>query len=124
MNRSRYKGLHYEAEAKQYLLHQGLTYLAQNYRCRFGEIDLVMHDVDFVCFIEVKFRKNLDFGGAVSAIVYSKQRRIIKTAQTFMQNNSSLKNLSMRFDALIIQQCKENMTINWIQHAFYANSDQ
>ncbi len=103
---------------------QGLKCLAQNYHSRFGEIDLIMRDImcdtDMVCFIEVKFRKSLDFGGAASSISYQKQQKIIKTAQIFMQNNRKLKNTGMRFDALILQQLGETLTIDWIQNAFYA----
>ena len=122
MNQNKRKGLHYESEAKQYLLRQGLKCLAQNYHSRFGEIDLIMQQADLVCFIEVKFRKSLDFGGAVSSIPHQKQQKIIKTAQTFMQSNHKLKNQGMRFDALILQQSSEDITIDWIQNAFYAES--
>ncbi len=119
MNLNLSKGLHYESEAKQHLLRQGLKCLEQNYHSRFGEIDLIMLDTDTVCFIEVKFRKSLDYGGAVNSIPYHKQQKIIKTAQIFMQSNRKLRNQGMRFDALILQQSEDNMTIDWIQNAFY-----
>lgn len=96
--------------------------MAQNYHSRFGEIDLVMQQADIVCFIEVKFRQSLDYGGAASSIPYQKQQKIIKTAQTFMQNNPKLINQGMRFDALILQQSSDNIIIDWIQNAFYAES--
>ncbi len=120
MNLNKRKGLLYESEAKQYLLLQGLWCLEQNYHSRYGEIDLIMLQADIVCFIEVKFRKSFDFGGAASSISYQKRSKIIKTAQIFMQNNQKLQNQAMRFDALILQQSGENITIDWIQNAFYA----
>ncbi len=120
MNLNKRKGLHYESEAKQHLVCQGLKCLEQNYHSRFGEIDLIMQDSDIVCFIEVKFRKSLDFGGAANSIPYQKQQKIIKTAQIFMQNNRKLHNQGMRFDALILQQSGDDITIDWIQNAFYA----
>jgi len=87
MNRNKRKGLQYESLAKDHLQRQGLKLLHRNYNSRFGEIDLVMLDSDTVCFIEVKFRKSLDFGGAANAISYSKRQKIIKTAQIFMSEN-------------------------------------
>ena len=114
--------MHYESEAKQHLVRQGLKCMEQNYHSRFGEIDLIMLDTDLVCFIEVKFRKSLDYGGAASSIPYHKQQKIIKTAQIFMQSNRKLNNRGMRFDALILQQSGADITIEWIQNAFYAES--
>lgn len=122
MHLNRRKGLHYESEAKQHLVRQGLKCMEQNYHSRFGEIDLIMLDTDLVCFIEVKFRKSLDYGGAASSIPYQKQQKIIKTAQIFMQSNRKLNNRGMRFDALILQQSGADITIDWIQNAFYAES--
>jgi putative endonuclease len=62
------KGLRYEVHARRYLERQGLQLLQQNFRCRFGEIDLVMRDRDSICFIEVKFRGSLAFGGAANSL--------------------------------------------------------
>ena len=122
MNFNKRKGLQYESLAREYLLKQGLKCLVQNYHSRFGEIDLIMHDMDMVYFIEVKFRKDLDFGGAASSITRQKQQKIIKTAQVFMQNNRKLSHSGMRFDALILQQLSDKVTIEWLQNAFYAES--
>ena len=99
---------------------QGLKLFQQNYHSRFGEIDLVMLDDNTVCFIEVKYRKNQDFGGAANAIPYSKKQKIIKTALIFMSENQKLANRAMRFDALMLQQIDQDININWIQNAFYA----
>ena len=120
MNWNKRKGLQYESLAKKHLQKQGLTLFLQNYHSRFGEIDLVMLDGNTVCFIEVKYRKSLNFGGAASAISYSKKQKIIKTAQIFMRENQKLANRAMRFDALILQQIDQDISINWIQNAFYA----
>ena len=61
MNINLRKGLRFEDRARDYLLERGLLLIQSNYRCRFGEIDLIMLDRDTVCFIEVKFRKSLTF---------------------------------------------------------------
>lgn len=120
MNWNKRKGLQYESLANKHLQKQGLKLLQQNFHSRFGEIDLVMLDGNTVCFIEVKYRKSLDFGGAASAISYSKRQKIIKTAQIFMSENRKLANRAMRFDALMLQHIDQDININWIQNAFYA----
>ncbi len=121
MNQNQSKGQHYECLAKNYLLESGLSLLKQNYRCRFGEIDLIMCDQEVLCFIEVKFRKNQAFGGAASAIPRQKQKKIVKSALVFISENRKLAQRSMRFDAFLVQQ-QENSdhSVNWIQSAFYA----
>lgn len=64
-----------EKLAKQYLVKQGLVYLEQNYRCRSGEIDLVMRDHEALVFIEVKYRSRADFGAAIEYFHRSKRRK-------------------------------------------------
>ena len=56
MNFNLRKGLRFEDQARQYLSARGLKLLESNYRCRFGEIDLIMRDAQTLCFIEVRFR--------------------------------------------------------------------
>ena len=53
-----------EKMAATYLQQHGLILLETNYRCRFGEIDLVMRDGNATVFVEVRLRSNTDFGGA------------------------------------------------------------
>ena len=121
MNWNKRKGLHYESQAREYLERRGLKLVTENYQCRFGEIDLVMLEQEALCFIEVKYRKSLSFGGAISAIPPQKQRKIVKTALFFMAGNSKMARRAIRFDALIIQQGPaQESSVNWIQNAFYA----
>jgi len=110
------KGLRFEDQARDYLQAHGLLLLH-----RFGEIDLVMRDGDTLCFIEVKFRKSLLFGGAAASIPRLKQRKIVKTALFYISAHKHLANQAMRFDALLIQRQADGANqINWIQNAFYA----
>ena len=112
--------MHYEKLAKEYLLECGLFLLNANYQCRFGEIDLIMLQREVLCFIEVKFRSSLAFGGAASAIPVQKQKKIVKSAQFFLSVNKNLARHAMRFDALLIQQqANKAYQFNWIQNAFY-----
>ena len=121
MSKNLRKGLRFEVQARNYLQASGLVLLHSNYRCRFGEIDLVMRDDDTLCFIEVKFRQSRLFGGAAASIPLAKQRRIIKTALCYIASNKRLGNHAMRFDALLIQHRADGSNhINWIRNAFYA----
>ena len=121
MNINLRKGLRFEDRARDYLLERGLLLIQSNYRCRFGEIDLIMRDGDTVCFIEVKFRKSLAFGGAAVSIPRSKQRKIIKAALFYLAAHNRLAQRSLRCDALLIQQQPTGTCdFNWIKNAFYA----
>ena len=113
--------MQYEDLARDYLIKQGLGLLQSNYRCRFGEIDLIMLDDDIICFVEVKFRRSLAFGGAAGALSRTKQHRIIKTAQLYLSANRRFVNRALRFDAFLIQQQSNGTNdFNWIRNAFYA----
>jgi len=121
MSKNLRKGLRFEDQASGYLQANGLLLLQSNYRCRFGEIDLVMRDDDTLCFVEVKFRKSLLFGGAAASIPQAKQSKIVKTALFYIASHQHLANQAMRFDALLIQhQADGSNQINWIRNAFYA----
>ena len=63
MNSNLRKGLRFEGLARQFLSARGLKLIESNYRCRFGEIDLIMRDAQTLCFIEVRFRNSLDLAG-------------------------------------------------------------
>ncbi len=113
--------MRFETLGRDYLCARGLSLLESNYRCRFGEIDLIMRDADSICFIEVRFRKSLNFGGASASITAGKQRKIVKTALFYLGSNRTLQNQALRFDALLIQQQTDGShDFDWIRNAFYA----
>jgi putative endonuclease len=115
------KGLRYEDRARIYLQNQGLNLLQQNFSCRYGEIDLIMRDHDCICFIEVKFRESMAYGGAASAIPLSKQRKLVKTALFYIAAHRQLNRQGLRFDAFLIQRHPDgNDRYDWIRNAFYA----
>ena len=116
------KGLRYEDLAKSYLQRQGLTLVASNFRKRGGEIDLIMRDGATLCFVEVKYRKSMAFGGAASALPRAKQRKIVNTAQFYLAENSRFLGHTLRFDALLIQRQPDGRNdLQWIKNAFYAD---
>lgn len=108
------QGVISEKQALVYLRSQGLSLICQNYYCRFGEVDLIMQDQDTLVFIEVRYRKNNDFGGALASITYSKQRKIIKTAKHYLAQLEYQP--YCRFDAIAID--GKSTTPEWIQNAF------
>lgn len=114
------KGRLAEDMACQYLQQQGLTLLQKNFHSRFGEIDLVMQHQQTLVFIEVRYRKNSDYGGPAASITQAKQQKIQKTALYFMQKKGH--EVNARFDVLAI--CGDNLHkpqqlhIEWIKNAF------
>jgi putative endonuclease len=87
-----------EKKALEFLQKLGYKALRQGYRTRFGEIDLIVVDGGFVVFVEVKMRKNRDFGEAREFVSAAKQRRIRVTAQLWL--NADGTELQPRFDVI------------------------
>lgn len=108
-------GVQAEHRAAQYLQQQGLKVVAQNYRSRFGEIDLIMQDHDSLIFVEVRLRRNADFGGAAASIDTRKQQRIIRTAQQYLSALAKLP--ACRFDAVLMDDV-QGKNLQWLKNAF------
>ncbi len=109
-------GAEQEIRARAFLESQGLRLVASNFRCRVGEIDLIMRDADTLVFVEVRFRASTRFGGALASVDIAKQRRLIATAGHFLQQRSL--NLPCRFDILAIG---GGDRIDWIRDAFHVH---
>ncbi|RHW76689.1 YraN family protein [Colwellia sp. RSH04] len=105
--------------AAGFLEKQGLTLVAKNFHCRQGELDLIMQDGNTWVFIEVKYRRSAQFGGAISAISPSKQKKI-KHCVTFYLQQQGLNeyNTACRIDAVALQGSIEQPEITWIKNAF------
>lgn len=67
------------------LQRQGYTIRATNWRCRFGEIDLVGEDAGVLAFVEVRTRRGAAFGTPEESVTPTKQARLVATAQTYVQ---------------------------------------
>jgi|TARA_B110000090_G_scaffold96908_1_gene109179 putative endonuclease len=108
--------------SSQYLTRQGLRYITQNFHSRLGEIDLIMQEQDTLVFIEVKYRTNTNFGGAISAISSKKIEKIHKTAKYYLQQHGlNAYNTPCRFDVVALQGNKDNHSmplITWLKNAF------
>ncbi|MDI9818002.1 MULTISPECIES: YraN family protein [unclassified Legionella] len=105
-----------EQNAKRYLLGQGLKWLVSNYSCRWGEIDLIMQETDWLVFIEVRARSSASFGGAAASVTYSKQQKLLKTASHYLLTNKIHNKQPVRFDVLSFEGSPPE--INWIKNAF------
>ena len=109
-----------ERIAERFLIKRGLILIARNYRCRFGEIDLVMQECETLVFVEVRLRrthKGNDFGGPAASITPAKQARIIAAAQHYL---SGLKQLPpCRFDAVLMNSLAAG-DVEWLSNAFEA----
>lgn len=109
------KGSDAEQIALSYLQRQDLVLVAQNYRCRFGEIDLIMREGATLVFIEVRMRGSEAFGGAATSITPAKQAKLLHTARHYLSQLKS--EPPCRFDALLLSGT-DGREIEWIQDAF------
>jgi putative endonuclease len=111
------RGAQAELLAAQFLQRQGLKLLLQNYRCRYGEIDLILQEGKTLVFVEVRLRSRRDFGGAGASIDTKKQTKLIRTAQHYL--GTLLRIPPCRFDAVLLHTL-DGSNIEWIKNAFEA----
>jgi len=104
-----------ERIAAGFLQRHGLELLQRNYRCRHGEIDLVMRDGDTLVFAEVRLRSRSDFGGAAASIDAAKRRRLTLAAQHYLAAQPFLP--PCRFDAVLLSALDEG-AVEWVRNAF------
>ena len=107
------RGQHYEDLALDYLLGQGLELVARNYRCRWGELDLLMQEQGTLVIVEVRYRKNARFGGAKESVTANKQSRIVATTKHYIMTHKI--NQPIRFDVLAIT---GDIPPEWVKNAF------
>lgn len=107
-----------EEAAALYLENHGLAVVERNYRCRSGEIDLIMKDRDYLVFIEVRYRKHTGYGGAAASVDYRKQKKLLRTAQHWLQQ-SKASNCRCRFDVVAVTPGSNRaFCCDWITNAF------
>jgi putative endonuclease len=109
-----------EAEklAKHYLEKQGLVFITQNYRCRSGEIDLVMRDNETLVFVEVKYRSRMDFGAAIEYFHASKRRKFESAIAHYLhQNKLNPSSIDHRIDIIgLDSHSKGQAKYTWLQN--------
>lgn len=110
------RGREAEALAEAYLQRRGLRILARNWRCRFGEIDLIAKDGAVLVFAEVRARSSRAYGGAAESIDAAKRSKLIAAANQYLSRAGL--DTACRFDALLIEEAGR---IDWIRNAFSAD---
>lgn len=103
-----------EAQARVHLERAGLRFVAANVRFRVGEIDLVMHDRDVLVFVEVRYRRDGDFGGALASVTRGKQQKLARAASQFLAREPRWAEAPCRFDVVAI----DDNSVDWVRDAF------
>lgn len=113
------KGEYAESVASKYLQAQGLKLLKRNFSCKCGEIDLIMQDNEFLVFVEVRYRKQTQFGHPLETINYKKQQKVIKAVQYFLMAQPKYNQFPCRIDAVAIHSQIQSgqEQIQWIKDA-------
>jgi putative endonuclease len=105
-----------EDAALRHLETAGLKLLERNYRCRGGEIDLVMQEGETLVLVEVRLRSSDEFGGAAASVGRGKQRRVALAARHLLLTRPAYRRMPARFDVVAIDRGAAG--ISWIRDAF------
>ena len=103
-----------EQHALEYLQRQGLKLLARNWRCKLGELDLVMQDGDTVAVIEVRSRARTDRGAAAETVDRRKQARLVRATRLWLAQRPQLAEQPLRFDVVTL----DAGALEWRREAF------
>ena len=114
MQNKRSLGLLKEELAAQHLINQGADILERNFYFRGGELDLIAKDGEYLCFVEVKYRKSTSFGFPEEAVTYTKQKKMLSGARYYLYKNHYPADTPCRFDIISIY----GEEILWIKDAF------
>ena len=110
------KGYFGERLAELYLRLYGLKTIARNYRCPYGEIDLIMLEQNTCVFVEVKSRTNNAHHHEYHHVGICKQQKILKTSHVFLLKHPDLDHYAIRYDVFIIQ--LSDLSVTWLNDAF------
>ena len=106
-----------EQAACDHLRKNGLVVVQKNFRCRFGEIDIIAQDGETLVFVEVRLRNNRRFGSGAESVNHRKQQRIIQTASLYLAKHSQCE-LPCRFDVIEAAEREGTYHLNWLPNAF------
>lgn len=101
-NTNRKCGADYEQRAGTFLIEKGYVILQYNFTGRFGEIDVIARDGNYLVFAEVKYRKSTRGGHPLEAVDAPKQRRICRTAAYYCLRHGYGEDTPCRFDVIAI----------------------
>jgi putative endonuclease len=106
-----------ETEAARHLGARGLRLLTRNFRCRHGEIDLIMRDRAQIVFVEVRYRADDRFGDGFDTMTRSKRRRLLTAARWYLASRGA-EHVPCRFDVVSVSKRNYRPEIHWMQDAF------
>lgn len=109
------RGENAEQQACDFLISQGLTLIERNFRCYYGELDLIMQDGKTRVIVEVRYRKNAKFGSALESVTKAKQTKLIHATEIYLNSLKSDELLPIRFDVVGILGDGE---LQWVKNAF------
>ena len=112
------RGQQAEQSAEDHLGRAGLATLARNWRARGGELDLVMREGEVLVFVEVRARSSAAYGGALSSITATKQKRVIHAARQFLMRHPEHAEREARFDVVSFE---ADGKLAWLKAAFEEN---
>jgi len=115
------QGRLWESRAAAWLDAQGVRTIAQGYRCRLGEIDLIGDDGHDLVFVEVRARKQDSLGTALESVGPAKQRRIVRATRHYLMRNPRAQARHIRFDVVAFDGIDTaDPRVTWIRNAFEA----
>jgi putative endonuclease len=111
------RGAAAEATALAWLQGKGLTLVERNWRCRAGEIDLVLKDGASLVMVEVRLRRSDAFGGAAASVDARKRAKVIAAARLYLAGRPEC---PCRFDVITMTDAS-GRDLQWIRGAFEAD---
>ncbi len=114
MQNKRRVGSIHEARAADWMKQAGYQILARNFRCRFGEIDIIAKKDGCISFVEVKYRSSDSHGSPQEAVDFRKQQRISNAASYYLYTRRCLMDTPCRFDVAAVS----GEEIRLIENAF------
>lgn len=105
--------------ALRYLEAQGLTLILRNFRCRAGELDLILREGEILVFVEVRSRRYTSYGSPAESVTPAKQQKLLRAAACYLQRQGL--DPPCRFDVVAILQSDGEPRIDWIRDAFQLN---
>jgi len=114
------QGAKAEDLALRHLEAQGLTLVTRNFRCRMGELDLIMRDDGYLVFVEVRSRRYSHYGTPAESVTPAKQQKLLLAAAFYLQRQTL--DLPCRFDVVaILRPASVEPQVEWIRDAFQLN---
>jgi len=117
MDRRAAAGNYGETAARGYLAAKGYEILAERYKVGGGEIDLIARDGGYLVFVEVKYRRQANFGSPAAGVTKAKRRAIAAAARRYLADRG-LVDVDCRFDVIEVFG-REELTVNHIENAFW-----